>query len=405
MTKERNMNRKLIVCLSFLIALVFAQNAFAQDDFETERKEGWKEFNKQNWQKFDFTKNKLTKVRLNKLTADSPVNQIELLRGVVFGKRGRVFKERSIQNYLEKQTWYKPNAKFSNTLLTKMERDNLDLIRMAEAEKHESVEPGDLRIWQAKLITDEKMRTYSPAELSILIAEVEAIHGKTFPEEAWLQKYFDERYWYKRNPNYASTVLSETERKNLETLFAQKANGRNTAIAIGDMDNFQNVLLNEDKLKGLSLMELRMIRNEFWARRGKKFDTPGIRQYFTWRDWYKPAKNQKTVKLNAVEEQNIKIIEAYEAKVREKLSTEALTEDALGELFAEDLRILRNEIYARRGRVFKDKELQKYFESTDWYQPNPDFKDEMLSEIEFKNLSAIRSAEDSAASKFDEEEG
>lgn len=400
------MNRKLIVCLSFLLALVFAQNAFAQpDDFEAVRKDGWNQFNKQKWDKFDFTKRKITKAQLAKLDVSAAFNQVELLRGVVFGKRGRVFKERSIQNYLEKQAWYKPNPKFTNALLTKMERDNLDLIRLAEAERHESIEPGDLRIWQAKLITDENLRFYSPAELSILIAEVEAIHGKTFPEEAWLQKYFDERYWYKRNPNYASSVLTETERKNLERLFAQKASGRNTAIAIGDMDNFQNVLLTEDKLKGLSLMELRMIRNEFWARRGKKFDTPGIRQYFDWRDWYKPAKNQKTVKLNAVEEQNIKIIEAYEAKMREKLSTEALTEDALGELFAEDLRILRNEIYARRGRVFKDKELQKYFESTDWYKPNPEFKDEMLSEIEFKNLSAIRSAEESASSKFAEEEG
>jgi hypothetical protein len=163
--------------------------------------------------------------------------------------------------------------------------------------------------------------------------------------------------------------------------------------------------LTEDKLKGLSLMELRMIRNEFWARRGRKFDTPGIRQHFTWRDWYKPAKNQKTVKLNKIEEQNVKTIEAYEAKIREKLSTEILTGDALGNLFAEDLRILRNEIYARRGRIFKDKELQKYFESTDWYQPNPDFKDDLLGEIEFKNLAAIKLAEADAMSKFDEEEG
>jgi hypothetical protein len=400
------MKRKLVICLVFVLTLVFAQNVFAQtDDFEEARNEGWKAFNKQNWHKFDFTKRKITKAQLEKLTSSAAFNHLEILRGVVFGKRGRVFKERSIQDYLEKQAWYKPNPKFTNALLTKMERDNLDIIRLAEAETHESIQPGDMRIWQAKLITDEKLGIYSPAELTILIAEVEAIHGKIFPEEEWLQKYFDERYWYKRNPNYAPALLTETERKNLETLFAQKGNGRNTAIAIGDMENFQNVLLTEDKLKGLSLMELRMIRNEFWARRGRKFDTPGIRQYFDWRDWYKPAKNQKTVKLNKTEEQNVRIIEAYEAKVRERLSTEVLTADALGELFAEDLRILRNEIYARRGRVFKDRELQKYFESTEWYKPNPDFKDDMLGEIEFKNLAAIRSAEETAASKFDEEEG
>ncbi|MDQ3798748.1 MAG: YARHG domain-containing protein [Acidobacteriota bacterium] len=406
------MNGKLIVCLSFLlVALVFAgqpRNGFAQDDltgYETARKEGWKAFNRQNWHKFDFTKRKITRAQLERLDNAAAFSHLELLRGVVFGKRGRVFKERSIQDYLEAQAWYKPNPKFTNALLTKMERDNLDLIRLAEAERHESIEPGDMRIWQTRLITDEKLRSYSPAELSILIAEIEAIHGKTFPEEEWLQKYFDERYWYKRNPNYAPAVLTEIERKNLEMLFAQKGEGRRTAISIGDMENFQNVLLTEDKLKNLTLMELRMIRNEFWARRGKKFDTPGIRQYFDWRDWYKPAKNQKTVKLNKIEEQNVKLIEAYEAKMRERLSSELLTEDALSGLFTEDLRILRNEIYARRGRVFKDKELQKYFESTEWYQPNPDFRDDMLGEIEFKNLAAIKTAEETAISKFTEEEG
>ena len=408
MTKKRNMNRKLIVCFSFLLAFVFAQNAFAQtdlSDYEQARREGWKAFDKQNWQKFDFTKRKITRAQLEKLDVSAAFSQLELLRGVVFGKRGRVFKERSIQDYLEKQAWYKPNPKFTNALLTRMERDNLDLIRLAEAERHESIEPGDMRIWQTKLIEEVNIRSYTPAELTILIAEIEAVHGKTFPEEEWLQKYFDERYWYKRNPNYAPTVLSEIERKNLEKLFAQKSEGRNTAISIGDMENFQDVLLTEDKLKGLTLMELRMIRNEFWARRGKKFDTPGIRQYFAWRDWYKPAKNQKTVKLGAIEEQNVNLIAGYEAKLREKLSTEVLTEDTLGGLFTEDLRILRNEIYARRGRVFKDRELQKYFETTDWYQPNPDFKDDMLGEIEFKNLAAIKLAEENALSKFSEEEG
>jgi hypothetical protein len=403
---KQPMKRKLIICLVFVLALVFARNVPAQlDDFEAVRKDGWNAFNKQNWHKFDFTKRKITKTQLAKLDNGAAFNQIELLRGVVFGKRGRVFKERSIQDYLEKQAWYKPNPKFTNALLTRMERDNLDLIRLAEAERHESIEPGDMRIWQTQLITAEKLRSYSPAELSILIAEIEAIHGKTFPEEEWLQKYFDERYWYKRNPNYAPTALSETERKNLEMLFAQKGEGRDTAVSIGDMDNFQDVLLTEDKLKNLTLMELRMIRNEFWARRGKKFSEAGIRQYFDWRDWYKPAKNQKTVKLNATEQQNVQMIEAYEAKMREKLSTEVLTEEVLSGLFTEDLRILRNEIYARRGRVFKDKELQKYFESTDWYKPNPEFKDEMLGEIEFKNLAAIRSAEETAISKFTEEEG
>ena len=82
-----------------------------------------------------------------------------------------------------------------------------------------------------------------------------------------------------------------------------------------------------------------------------------------------------------------------------------ITDETLGDLFAEDLRVLRNEIYARHGRVFKDADLQKYFESQAWYKANPDFKDDQLSEIEVKNLSVIKEAEESATSKFSEAEG
>jgi hypothetical protein len=380
-----------------MVTAMLAAAAFAQD--VNTRNDRWKEFNKFNFDKVDFSKTKLTRARLARLRNEDTVDDLALLRGVVFGKRGRIFKEHSIQDYLEKQAWYKPNKAFSNSVLTRIERANLDLIRIAEASKHSFLEPGDMRIWQAKLLVDDNLREYSPAELSILIAEIEALHGKTFTEE-WLQKYFNERYWYQPNPAYSGEALNETERKNLERLTAEKEKGRKTAISIGDMENFQNTPLTEDKLAGLSMLELRILREEFWARRGKKFDAPGVRQYFEWRDWYKPAKDQKTVKLSRIEQQNVTLLESYEAKLRQRLSTDLLTDDALGELFAEDLRVLRNEIYARHGRVFKDVELQKYFAAQPWYVADPNFKDEMVSEIESQNLAKIRAAEESATSKF-----
>ncbi len=396
------MRKRLLVllCLSLIVVI----NVPAQPVDVGERNARWRAFNKHNFDKIDFARTRLTRTRLSKLKEDETADDFALLRGVIFGKRGRVFRERSIQDYLEKQTWYKPNRNFSNALLTPMERANLDLVRIIEAEKHTFVEPGDMRIWRAKLITDDNLRDYTGAELTILMAEIEALHGKTFSEE-WLQRYFDERYWYKRSAGYDPSALTDIERKNIERLLTEKDKYRRAAISIGDMDNFQTVALTEDKLAGLSILELRILREEFYARRGKKFAEPGIRDYFNWRDWYKPAKNQKAIKLTAIEQQNVDLLAAYEAKQREKLSTELVTEETLGFLFAEDLRVLRNEIYARRGRVFKDANLQKYFESQAWYKPNSDFKDEMLNEIESKNLALIREAETMALSKFSEAEG
>ena len=104
------------------------------------------------WQTINYSKQKITKTQVAKLDHE----QLQILRGIVFGKRGRIFKEKSIEEYLAKQAWYKPKESFSNAVLTKTERDNLDVIRLAEAAIHDSVEPGDLRYWQTKIIPDEK---------------------------------------------------------------------------------------------------------------------------------------------------------------------------------------------------------------------------------------------------------
>jgi YARHG domain len=368
-----------------------------------------KEFAKYKWDKFDFTKKKVTKAQLEKLQyMDDDIeayDELAIVRGILFGKRGRIFKERSIQDYLEKQAWYKPNKNFKNSMLTAMERANLDIIRMAEAEKHSYIQPGDLRYWKDKEIPADKIYAFSAADWQVMTAEIEAIHGKTFPEQEWLQKYFDERYWYKRNPKYSPAVLTDIERKNLENISKEKEKTHNTAVSVGDMDKFQNVLLTRELLEDVTLNDLRMMRFEFYARRGRKYNTPGFSQVFEWRDWYKPIKNQKLVKLNKIEEQNVKLIEELEAEWREYIATEEITEEMLSGLFIEDLRVLRNEIYARRGRIFKDKELQKYFEAQDWYKPDPNFKDEMLGEKEYKNLAVLRQAEESAISKMIRVEG
>ncbi|MDQ3041567.1 MAG: YARHG domain-containing protein [Acidobacteriota bacterium] len=398
------MRKRLVFLL--LLTLTVCASVFAQDEeYEAEKKKRWQQFSKQNWDKIDYAKKKITKAQLVKLSSDGVVDELALLRGVVFGKRGRVFKELSIQDYLEKQVWYKPKVTFTNAVLTKIERDNLDAIRLAEAERHDSVQPGDLRLWQTREIPDDKIYAASASDWRILIAEVEAIHGKRFDDEPWLQKYFEERYWYRANANYSPTILNEFERKNLEKFNSKRDADRAVGLSVGDMDKFQNALLPEELLKNLSMNDLRMIRNEFWARHGRKFTTHGFKQMFEWRDWYKPAKDQSKIKLNAIEEQNVKLIEREEAKLREKISTEPITNTMIDGLFVEDLRVLRNEIYAKRGRIFKDPNLQKYFAAQPWYQPNPDFKDESLTETESKNLAIIKEVEEYSISKFSEAEG
>lgn len=57
----------------------------------------------------------------------------------------------------------------------------------------------------------------------------------------------------------------------------------------------------------------------------------------------------------------------------------------------EELRILRNEIFARHGRKFKSEDLQKYFESQPWYKFDPanPSGDKNLNKFEIQNAKLI----------------
>src|SRR5207237_9413073 len=133
-----------MIFLSLLF--VFTAAVITQDVDLDARAARWKEFSKNNFDKFNFAKARLTKTSIANLKEDENADDFALLRGVVFGKHGRIFKERSMQDYLEKQAWYKANPKFSNAVLSTVERANLDLIRITEAVKQPLAEPRRVRI-------------------------------------------------------------------------------------------------------------------------------------------------------------------------------------------------------------------------------------------------------------------
>ena len=79
--------------------------------------------------------------------------------------------------------------------------------------------------------------------------------------------------------------------------------------------------------------------------------------------------------------------------------TKLLSTSDLQGLNAQQLRIARNEIYARHGRTFKDAELQNYFASCSWYKPNSAYnyanENSNLNSIEKQNVITIKNYEDS----------
>lgn len=74
-------------------------------------------------------------------------------------------------------------------------------------------------------------------------------------------------------------------------------------------------------------------------------------------------------------------------------SQRVLNYEDISNLGSFDLRIMRNEIYARHGYIFQNNELINYFNSQSWYTPRYNNVTDMLSETEKRNIEFIKSYE------------
>jgi len=72
---------------------------------------------------------------------------------------------------------------------------------------------------------------------------------------------------------------------------------------------------------------------------------------------------------------------------------QVMGEEDIANLTKQQLRLARNEIYARHGYVFKSQDLQEFFSSKSWYHQDPSY-DGSLNEIEKGNVAFLKARED-----------
>jgi hypothetical protein len=159
------------------------------------------------------------------------------------------------------------------------------------------------------------------------------------------------------------------------------------------------------ELSGRSAAELRIGRNEIFARRGRMFDSPDLQAHFAGIPWYRPRLRE--VQLSDIEAANVALF--LEAEKRFGAATPASNAQARSDFIFPDsdrrlltvadvngltraqLRIARNEIFARRGRIFDSDDLRQRFESFPWYHPTS--KNPSLNAIEQQNVDLIQRGE------------
>ena len=155
-------------------------------------------------------------------------------------------------------------------------------------------------------------------------------------------------------------------------------------------------LLASNELGGLSKDDLRIARNEIFARRGRYFSSSDLTAQFSRFSWYQP--HTWDPQLNNIESANVALIERIEPSdaphgdfIIPDSDRRILAAGDLRKLSKEELRIARNEIFARRGRYFEAPDLKARFERFSWYSPNT--WNPKLNSIEQANVALMDQVE------------
>jgi hypothetical protein len=222
-------------------------------------------------------------------------------------------------------------------------------------------------------ITEADLVGRSLVELAILRNVIYARHGHRF-YRPWLTQYFSSQPWYRPTRIVADSELTELERRNAATV--GRFDGGLDRAALDRLVEALRRREREGELLDGDPQEAALLSRRLGTRITVAASPAGASrsamQAFT------------DPNFGAGEEDPIQNVESLNS---------LLSRQMLSELSTRDLWILRNMVYAARGRAVRGTVLRRYFENANWYQPDPAYNDARLRRVDRQNLRLIQSVE------------
>jgi len=241
------------------------------------------------------------------------------------------------------------------------------------------------------------------------------ILGRT-PEDSYSPSYgnLNDLLEYKKIGNYELLILSDPN-SNIKSIL-QKHSGRFREIVINNKINHQlsgkyrrigsaevvSFSVNEPKVSGLDggtsyefeteydfpLDVISLESATYWYEKGKRT----LELFVAKKDEYDEfEKGEQVMKLTLLE--NYPLVNTELVGDYTFASAIPLIDDILFHYNLDELRLIRNEIFARYGYKFKSEDLQTFFNSKDWYKPISDDVTDKLTELEKLNVQLILNVE------------
>ena len=113
----------------------------------------------------------------------------------------------------------------------------------------------------------------------------------------------------------------EKKEKELEAEKAKVEKSKKTIASAGDgyyakgygrYPEASSRYLQDSDVRSLSSYDLKIMRNEIFARHGFIFKTDDMRNYFSAQSWYRPMYSAVTKRLTTIEKWNVDFIKGYE---------------------------------------------------------------------------------------------
>jgi hypothetical protein len=193
-----------------------------------------------------------------------------------------------------------------------------------------------------------------------------------------------------------------------------------TPSKMGQYPETRSLRLNAADLRDKTRYALWIMRNEMFARYGYHFKNRQLAAHFQRQSWYRRTHPNSSDIFNFhfsdKERSNVKFISQYEQNRitgnlkpvsnqpentnrgdYPEISTRRLTHAELAGKSKRELRMMRNEIYARHGYRFSKYDLQTHFEKKSWYKPTTtngaNLYKNHFTQIERENVKLIKQYE------------
>jgi hypothetical protein len=203
-------------------------------------------------------------------------------------------------------------------------------------------------------------------ELAILRNTIYARYGWDGFRKQWLRDYFHAQKWFKPNASFSYKLISKADRYNAHVIGSKEAS------------------FDEE--------ELTQRQDAIYARHGKQaLDTD--------------LTPDERIEIGLISRAlgAFALDDGKRAKAEQSLD-KLLDVAELRQLSLRDLRLLRNNVYARRGRPFKSAVIREHFMGMSWYKENPAYTDKLLSATDVRNVRLIRSVEEELGGALGDED-